>query len=337
MREIEHGVSAPPSISVIIPVYNTEKYLRRCIDSVLAQTYKDFELLLIDDGSKDSSGTICDEYAAKDARVKVFHKENGGVSSARNVGLDNAQGEWVTFVDSDDWLSKDYLDDLIRHTDSDLVIADFTVEGEKQWNEDLPVGKWQGNDLNRIIEGSIGIARITAPWCKLLRRALVGQIRFYTELTTQEDSLFMFRYLCVVQNIQIIAQKGYHYNRETIGSLSKSLEGNHVQFYDYLRLLEPIILVLQKRFEISRQKLIQHIMYGVMDKEKWYMINKKIGIRQIYEDLKKQRKQLLLQEFFRPKANAKRFNIFSTLFQHKCLCLLTIYVYVVTHFNREYF
>lgn len=324
-------------ISVIIPVYNTEKYLRRCIDSVLAQTYQDFELLLIDDGSKDSSGAICDEYAEKDSRVRVFHKENGRVSSARNVGLDNARGEWVTFVDSDDWISKDYLEEMMTHSDSDLVIADFTVEGEKQWNEGLPVGKSQGKDLNRIIEGSIGIARITAPWCKLLRRALVGQIRFYTELTTQEDTLFMFRYLCVVQNIQIIAQKGYHYNRETIGSLSKSLEGNHVQFYDYLRLLEPIILDLQKRFEISRQKLIQHIMGGVMDKEKCYMINKKMGIRQIYEDMKKQRKQLLLQEFFRPKANAKRFNIFSTLFQHKCVCLLTIYVYVVTHFNREYF
>ena len=91
-------------ISVIVPVYNAEKYLCRCIDSILAQTYKDFELLLIDDGSKDSSGAICDEYAAKDSRVRVFHKENGGVGFARNVGLDHAQGDWVTFVDSDDWV-----------------------------------------------------------------------------------------------------------------------------------------------------------------------------------------------------------------------------------------
>ena len=324
-------------VSCIIPVYNTEKYLHRCIESVLAQTYKDFELLLIDDGSTDSSGTICDEYAAKDARVRVFHKENGGVSSARNLGLDNAQGEWITFVDSDDWISKDYLEEMVTHSDSDLVIADFAVEEEKQWNEDLPIGKWQGNDLNKIIENRINIARITAPWCKLLKKSLIGQIRFYTELTTQEDALFMFRYLCVVQNIQILAQKGYHYNLEMSGTLSKSLEGNHIQFYDYLHLLEPIISGLENRYEISRQKLVQHIMGGVMHKEKWYMINEKMGIRQIYDDLKKQRKQLLLQEFFRPKANAKRFNIFSTLFQHKCLCLLTIYVYVVTHFNRDYF
>ena len=104
--ELEQSLKTSPTISVIIPVYNTEMYLRRCIDSVLAQTYQDFELLLIDDGSKDSSGAICDEYAAKDARVRVFHKENGGVSSARNLGLDNARGEWVTFVDSDDYIEK---------------------------------------------------------------------------------------------------------------------------------------------------------------------------------------------------------------------------------------
>ena len=240
-------------------------------------------------------------------------------------------------MDSDDWISKDCLKELAMHSDSDLVIADFVVEGEGQWNEILPVGQWQGKELSGIIERDVALARFTAPWCKLLKKSLIGHNRFYTELTTQEDALFMFRYLCVVQNIQIIAQKGYHYNRETIGSLSKSLEGNHVQFYDYLRLLEPIILDLQKRFEISRQKLIHHIMGGVLYKAKLYVMSNKLSIRQIYEDLKKQRKQLLLQEFFRPKANAKRFNIFSTLFQHKCLCLLTIYVYAVTLFNREYF
>lgn len=87
-----------PKISVIVPVYNAEKYLHRCIDSILAQTFADFELLLIDDGSTDKSGEICDEYADKDARIRVFHKANGGVSSARNVGLDNALGEYICFV-----------------------------------------------------------------------------------------------------------------------------------------------------------------------------------------------------------------------------------------------
>lgn len=89
---------ASPTISIIVPVYNTKQYLGNCINSILSQTYTDFELLLVDDGSPDGSGDICDEYAAKDERVKVFHKENGGVSSARNLGLDNAQGEWICFV-----------------------------------------------------------------------------------------------------------------------------------------------------------------------------------------------------------------------------------------------
>lgn len=91
-----------PKVSVIVPVYNVEKLLQRCIDSILAQTFTDFELLLIDDGSKDKSGEICDEYAAKDSRIRVFHKQNGGVSTARNIGIDKAQGEWIYFVDSDD-------------------------------------------------------------------------------------------------------------------------------------------------------------------------------------------------------------------------------------------
>ena len=96
-----------PLISIIVPIYNVEKYLSRCINSVLSQTFPDFELLLIDDGSTDKSGYICDGYAQKDSRIKVFHIENGGVSAARNYGLDNARGEWITFVDADDWIDKD--------------------------------------------------------------------------------------------------------------------------------------------------------------------------------------------------------------------------------------
>ena len=91
-------------ISIIIPVYKAEKYINRCVDSILAQTFTDWELLLINDGSPDNSSSICDLYAARDSRIKVFHKENGGVSSARNLGLEKATGEWITFVDSDDWI-----------------------------------------------------------------------------------------------------------------------------------------------------------------------------------------------------------------------------------------
>lgn len=108
-------------ISVIIPIYNTEKYLSRYIESVLNQSYKNFELLLINDGSKDRSGDICDEYAKKDNRIKVFHKENGGVSSARNLGLDNAKGDYVCFIDSDDYVGKRYLEIHLPDGDEDFI------------------------------------------------------------------------------------------------------------------------------------------------------------------------------------------------------------------------
>lgn len=113
-------------VSCIIPVYNTEKYLPRCIESVLAQTFVDWEMLLIDDGSTDASGSICDEYAAKDERIRVFHKENGGISSARNLGLNYAQGEWIFFVDSDDSLPKTSLESLLsRSSDANIIAGGF--------------------------------------------------------------------------------------------------------------------------------------------------------------------------------------------------------------------
>ncbi len=112
-----------PAISIIVPVYKVEKYLNRCIDSILAQSFPDFELILVDDGSPDKSGKICDDYAAKDSRIKVIHKENGGLSSARNAGLDMAAGSYVGFVDSDDWIDSDMykvLYENIVSTNSDI-------------------------------------------------------------------------------------------------------------------------------------------------------------------------------------------------------------------------
>lgn len=120
-----------PKISVIVPVYNVEKYLRRCIDSILSQTFSDFELLLIDDGSKDKSGDICDEYAAKDARIRVFHKDNGGVSSARNLGLVKANGEFIFFVDSDDYLDNTHLENYSKDIDNfDLIFQGYKLVDE---------------------------------------------------------------------------------------------------------------------------------------------------------------------------------------------------------------
>ena len=117
-----------PKVSIIVPVYKAEKYLQRCVDSILAQTFTDFELLLVDDGPPDSSGIISDRYAATDPRVHVFHKPNGGVSSARNLGIDNARGEWLMFVDADDTISKNLFQISSKFFDNTQIIK-FSVIG----------------------------------------------------------------------------------------------------------------------------------------------------------------------------------------------------------------
>lgn len=124
-----------PKISVIVPVYNVEKYLPRCIDSILKQTFTDFELLLIDDGSKDNSGNICDEYAKKDNRIKVYHKENGGVSSARNLGIINAKGKNIIYIDGDDYFLQNALETLITwkyELNTNICVGNFYIENQNK-------------------------------------------------------------------------------------------------------------------------------------------------------------------------------------------------------------
>ena len=120
-----------PLISIIIPIYNAEDTLNRCICSILNQTFYDWELLLIDDGSTDLSGELCDEYASKDQRIKVFHKKNGGVSSARNVGLDYAKGEWITFCDSDDFVCPNWLKNYTDNISDGIDLICQAFEDDK--------------------------------------------------------------------------------------------------------------------------------------------------------------------------------------------------------------
>ena len=150
-------------VSIIVPVYNVDKFLHKCVDSILAQTLTDFELLLVDDGSKDNSGLICDKYAAKDSRVRVFHKENGGVSSARNLGLENAQGDWIIFIDSDDWIEPNMLKDIYEKAileHADLVYCDLRMIFNNH-TEILHIAEYNTNKtkmLNNFIKSTFGTA-----------------------------------------------------------------------------------------------------------------------------------------------------------------------------------
>lgn len=202
-----------PKISVIVPVYNSEKYIRRCVDSILAQSFSDFELLLIDDGSLDRSGKICDEYAEIDSRIRVFHKSNGGVSSARNVGLDNAQGEWVTFVDSDDFVYDSYLDnyDVYNNVGFDLITQGLRIDKEFDGCSEFKfsfVGK-RNNWLNEATRnGTFGYCVIKLFKLEIIR---THNISFNTEICFQEDELFVLSYLSACNSIKSVLKVGYFY------------------------------------------------------------------------------------------------------------------------------
>ena len=181
-------------VSVIVPVYNAEAFLQECLDSILTNTYAELEVIVIDDGSTDRSPQICDEYARKDNRVKVFHKENGGVSSARNVGLDNARGEWVTFCDSDDYYNLDAFDIYFKHTtlsgDISIIRAGYNaisaLESTKISCYELSI-----LDCNSDVFSFIEKTRYYGfLWNSLFRKKEIANLRFDDTICWSEDHIF---------------------------------------------------------------------------------------------------------------------------------------------------
>lgn len=172
-----------PEISIIVPVYNVEKYIRRCINSILDQTFKSFELILVDDGSHDDSGLICDEYKRRDNRIQVIHKENGGLSDARNSGIEAIRGRYVTFIDSDDWVSKNYLSvlyELLNEKSAEISICNFlrtSNEFLSYTNSKISVYEYSSNEALTNIFTDFG-EQMVVSWGKLYKAELFKEIRF---------------------------------------------------------------------------------------------------------------------------------------------------------------
>lgn len=216
-----------PALSVIVPIYKAEKYLSRCIDSILAQTFKNFELLLIDDGSPDKSGSICDAYAQQDSRIRVFHQPNRGVSSSRNLGIEQARAEWITFIDSDDWVEIDFLEQFrLEETNPDtFVLQGFTHNYEQQPEKDFRFAYYKGctfplsssNDVVRY-----NLLQNGYPFAKLYHREKLQQhhIRFNTAISIHEDHAFVWDYLCQTIRIRLVQSASYHYEKKVGDSLS---------------------------------------------------------------------------------------------------------------------
>ena len=224
-----------PQISIIVPVYNVEKYLEKCVDSILAQTFTDFELILIDDGSSDKCPGVCDYYAKRDPRVIVIHQKNAGVSAARNSGLTKAKGEYLAFCDSDDSLHKDYIENLLSLADTnnaELVTAGYTKVTEQgkvlgtYSHHQESFGFHSMNEavafiINSVLNGNIG----WEIWTKLFRRSIVvnNGIRFCETCDNfAEDLGFVIEYLLYCQQVNVSSSIGYYYLNRTDSMMGTS-------------------------------------------------------------------------------------------------------------------
>ena len=203
-----------PLLSIIVPVYKVENYLPKCIDSILAQTFTDFELILVDDGSPDNCPALCDAAAEKDARVRVIHQKNGGLSAARNAGLDAARGAWIGFVDSDDYIAPEMYEVLyqaVQSTGADLALCDYAEVDEAgkpcpPMHVSLSGGELTGQELLKRASGLM----VQLAWNKLYRRAIFTQLR-YPEGKLNED-LFLIPEVCLqIQKAVVVPKELYYY------------------------------------------------------------------------------------------------------------------------------
>ena len=266
-----------PMVSVIVPVYNAEKTLRRCVTSILEQQYTDLELLLVDDGSTDASGAICDEFSAQDARVRTIHQPNAGVSAARNHALDQAQGVYLQFLDSDDWITPDATRSLVRAAEAhhcDLVIADFyRVVGERlsrkgDIDEDglLTREEYAAHMMENPADFYYGVL-----WNKLYRRDLVEayHLRMDPEISWCEDFLFNLEYIRHADRLYALSVPIYYYVK-TKGSLasqslsfSKTVKMKLMLFEYYQQFFKEVLD--EESYERCRAKVYRFLLDAAGD------------------------------------------------------------------------
>ena len=230
-----------PKVSVIVPVYNVEKYLNRCIDSILNQKFTDFELILVDDGSPDNCGVICDEYAENDSRVRVVHKENGGVSAARNSGIEVANGEYIMFVDSDDYIDSRMLEDMLKYDSSDIVFSGLKYINEQgEILSDGTVESFDKIDLESFVrkyyiqmeETHI----ISGPCNKLFKKGIidVNNIRFNEDISICEDGLFVINFINKANTFSNIEYAYYSYVQYCNDNLMNKYNNNSFEACGFL-------------------------------------------------------------------------------------------------------
>lgn len=250
-----------PKVSIIIPIYNVEHYLLECLDSILAQTKQNWEAILVDDGATDSSGAICDEYAAKDSRFCVIHKENGGAASAKNAGLDVAKGEYVTFIDSDDRVEPDWLEKMLSALESsgaDIAECDFIKEyltHTEQGNDSVrTAGVYSSQEYLGFYLDNWTCSLF---WNKVFKRALTENIRFRKERRCIDDEFYTYKIIANAKKIVRIEDALYHYRQRASSAVMSPK--NRLQITDdALEVLIERYQWISLRFPELRKTYLKH-------------------------------------------------------------------------------
>ncbi len=320
-------------ISVIVPIYNVEKQLKRCINSIINQTYKNIQILLIDDGSKDSSGKICDDFSKYDTRIVVLHQDNVGVSAARNKGIELAKGRYICFIDSDDYIEKNYIEELyqlMRDEKIDLGICDLNYKYTNKEDCWSTVGEKTINLKNVSEEIFLELNEkylLYGPYNKIFKSSIIKKqkIKFIKEMSYGEDLIFNLSYLQYVKIIKTTNQTRYNYIADIDNSLANKYRA------DRFKTGKIIFEELYKFFEINGMlsEKSKKYLYGRIFDDAYNNICECVKNQSCKESLKEIKKILFDQKIKESYAyidNRKYSANLIKLMHHKKIVIIYIYI-----------
>lgn len=269
-------------ISIIVPIYNSEKYLKECIESIINQTYKNIEVILINDGSTDASEDVCNEYAKNDNRIKIINIKNAGVSNARNVGIDSSKGNWIVFVDSDDWIEKDFCEKLYKEATQDKEL-DIICSGYKRIysdktekincnNKKITYNAHQYLLKLLNVQNGYGFCHM-----KLIRKKCIGHVRFNKNIKVGEDALFNMQLVKNTRKVIILGEALYNY-RFNENSLVRKYDEKYVE--KYLLAMQETLKYLRNEYKednVIKENFYNYVSYHVLLIAVNYCFNPKNG------------------------------------------------------------
>ena len=303
-------------ISVIVPIYNVEKYLNKCIESIINQSYSNLEIILVDDGSKDNASIMCDSYLLKDNRIKVIHKENGGLSDARNVGIEKAKGKYIIFIDSDDWIDEKMIEilyDIIKKNNSDISICDYFLA----YNEEIQTQKENIKVINlsniealkKIYDKDLDVCMIVA-WNKLYKIDLFKDNIRYPYGKIHEDEFTTYKLLYKAEKISYTNRKMYYYRQREKSIMSKSFNKKRL---DVLEALEERAYYMKNTVKdegLYKKTLIEY--YGVVIKLYFKYEENYVSDKKTLKMLLKKARKIYMKNIVSFKWNLKLKIIYTT-------------------------